>query len=154
MRVPGGHPHAEEYALWLELSRHTRFANIPEKLLRYRSHADQVSRRHGEEQCNSIDRLVRRQLNDLGLTAREREMRLHHLFGSGFFPMPGLDQAVEKWMQTLLAANSRMKVYPEQPFADQLARRRDAALVRHKRILGSMRTDQRLRWRFSSWLKS
>jgi hypothetical protein len=38
--------HAEDYDLWLRLSQVTRMANLPEKLVSYRVHPDQVSDRH------------------------------------------------------------------------------------------------------------
>ena len=42
--------HCEDYDLWLRLAHRTRIANLPEKLLRYRHYADQVSNRHALEQ--------------------------------------------------------------------------------------------------------
>jgi hypothetical protein len=38
--------HAEDYDLWLRLSHVTRMANLPERLVSYRIHPDQVSDRH------------------------------------------------------------------------------------------------------------
>ncbi len=42
--------HCEDLDLWLRLATRTRIANIPEKLIRYRHYADQVSSRHATEQ--------------------------------------------------------------------------------------------------------
>ncbi|MEQ1498885.1 MAG: glycosyltransferase [Novosphingobium sp.] len=42
--------HCEDYDLWLRLANSTRIANLPERLLRYRHYADQVSSRHALEQ--------------------------------------------------------------------------------------------------------
>lgn len=42
--------HCEDYDLWLRLAGRTRIANLPERLLRYRHYADQVSSRHALEQ--------------------------------------------------------------------------------------------------------
>jgi hypothetical protein len=45
--------HAEDYDLWLRLSRTTRIANLPECLLDYRISPDQVSSRHMIEQAQN-----------------------------------------------------------------------------------------------------
>lgn len=42
--------HCEDYDLWLRLASQTRIANLPERLIRYRHYADQVSSRHALEQ--------------------------------------------------------------------------------------------------------
>ena len=42
--------HCEDYDLWLRLAHRTRIANLPERLLRYRHYAEQVSNRHALEQ--------------------------------------------------------------------------------------------------------
>lgn len=42
--------HCEDYDLWLRLANRTRMANLPERLLRYRRSAGQVSNRHALEQ--------------------------------------------------------------------------------------------------------
>lgn len=42
--------HCEDLDLWLRLASVTRLANIPERLIRYRHYAEQVSNRHATEQ--------------------------------------------------------------------------------------------------------
>lgn len=42
--------HCEDYDLWLRLANRTRIGNLPERLIRYRHYADQVSSRHALEQ--------------------------------------------------------------------------------------------------------
>lgn len=54
VRAVGGYHaafrHCEDLDLWLRLSSVTRLGNIPERLLRYRRYAGQVSSRHATEQ--------------------------------------------------------------------------------------------------------
>lgn len=45
--------HAEDYDLWLRLSRITQIRNLPERLLLYRRSPGQVSQRHAVEQSRS-----------------------------------------------------------------------------------------------------
>lgn len=42
--------HCEDFDLWLRLADRTRIANLPQRLLRYRHYAGQVSQRHALEQ--------------------------------------------------------------------------------------------------------
>jgi GT2 family glycosyltransferase len=49
---------AEDFDLWLRLSEHGVIANLPQTLVRYRVHGDNVSRRLGVRQCFSA-RLAR-----------------------------------------------------------------------------------------------
>lgn len=152
LQYPADCPHAEEYALWLRLAGRTRLANLPDRLLRYRIHPGQVSHYKSGEQSRSIDRLVGMQLDALGIPSSARDLRIHHLLGNGFFPRPGLDTALREWTHTLIEANARAGIYEPGPFAAQLGRRHEAALVRHRKILAAMPLHRRLRWRLSSWL--
>ncbi len=85
---PEDRPHAEDYALWVKLARKTKFANLPESLLRYRLHAGQVSARHSERQLDSRVAVIRDYLvRELGLPVTEDEMSAHlGLIGTGRTP--------------------------------------------------------------------
>lgn len=48
------YPHVEDYELWTRLAQVTRFANLPEVLLKYRIHPEQIGRVHSEEQAELI----------------------------------------------------------------------------------------------------
>lgn len=48
------YPHVEDYELWTRLVQVTRFANLPEVLLKYRIHPQQVGRVHSEKQAELI----------------------------------------------------------------------------------------------------
>ncbi|MFC3096852.1 glycosyltransferase [Alteraurantiacibacter palmitatis] len=54
VRAQGGYHaafrHCEDLDLWLRLASVTRMANLPERLIRYRHYAGQVSKRHATEQ--------------------------------------------------------------------------------------------------------
>jgi glycosyltransferase involved in cell wall biosynthesis len=54
VRYDPEYQHAEDYELWSRLSLITNFANIPEVLLRYRIHENQICQRHHSEQMASI----------------------------------------------------------------------------------------------------
>ena len=149
---PDDAPHAEEYALWLRLAAHTRLANLPERLLRYRVHGNQISRLKSAEQCRAIDHLVGAQLDALGLRSGARDFRIHHAMGNGFYPKPGLEPALRTWVRILLAANDRMKIYDPAVFARQLEQRVAHSLTRHRATLRAMPLHRRLHWLVSTWV--
>jgi hypothetical protein len=144
-------PYAEEYALWIALSRSFPIANLPAPLLRYRCHATQVSRSKNTIQSNSIDRLAGLQLDALGLPAGSRDLRIHHALGGGFFPHPSLARLLQDWISILIAANTRTGLYHMPAFATQLACRREQSLTRHRTALHTMPLHRRLRWQLASW---
>ncbi len=143
---PDDYPHAEEYALWQLLAEDHDLANHRQSLLRYRAHDQQISVRRSEEQCHSIDRLMRRQLSALGLSPSENELRLHQTLGQAFCPLPGLATALATWTETLIEANRRTSRYPHEAFSAQLKERRTAALQRTARTLRTMPWWRRARW--------
>lgn len=152
LAYPDAYPHAEEYALWLSLAEKHPLANLPDTLLRYRVHATQLSRTRNREQSQSIDRLVGRQLDALGLPRGRRDLRVHHVLGNGFYPLPGLARPLRAWVDRLVQANAERHLYNPAAFARQLADRGDAALERHRRQLAAMPGHRRLRWQLTTWL--
>jgi glycosyltransferase involved in cell wall biosynthesis len=50
-------PHAEDYALWYEISKYACLANLPDVLLRYRMHGNNLSMQHNKLQYQSMSRL-------------------------------------------------------------------------------------------------
>ena len=52
------YPYCEDYALWIELSRYGKLANIEEPLLKYYRHAGQVSKTKAKQQSINTQRLL------------------------------------------------------------------------------------------------
>lgn len=77
LRYDPGYKYAEDYEFWVRCSRYTRFANIPEVLLRYHYHSENTSNRFRDEQVRTADRIKCEYLPDLGLLPGTRECRLH-----------------------------------------------------------------------------
>lgn len=57
--------HAEDYELWLRLSRKYAFDNLPQVLLKYRVHSGSVSYQHSEKQVESTCRALAVHLKQL-----------------------------------------------------------------------------------------
>jgi glycosyltransferase involved in cell wall biosynthesis len=144
-------PYAEEYALWVRLSRVASLANLRARLLRYRTHAQQISRRKSELQCRSADAVVREQLAHLGLDASPRDIIVHRLLSGIFNPLPNFSGLLRAWTARLLAANASAGVYPELDFTRQVHDRTAAAHDLHRARLAALSFPRRLVWRYRVW---
>jgi hypothetical protein len=73
--------HAEDYALWVALSRKTRFANIDQPLLYYRRHPGQISSIYSADQKKSRTLIIEDYLKHLvGESLSELDIRNHFSF--------------------------------------------------------------------------
>ncbi len=144
-------PYAEEYALWVKLSRHARVANLPEKLLRYRTHAQQVSQSKNDIQCRSTEQILLEQLRYLGIDATRRDLIVHKMLGAVFNPLPRYRQRLEQWTTRLRAANRDRAVYPAEVFAQQVQQRLHDCVQLNDRTLAALPLLRRLAWQFAVW---
>ena len=119
-----GYVHAEDYDLWVRAAHHTALANIPEVLLRYRLHPQQVVQKHEAMKLASA-RLVRlAQLERLGIRPTEAELALHQALSTWQFQAtPDFIGASLAWLRKLRAANDVAGVYPEPVFLSVLGQR-------------------------------
>jgi glycosyltransferase involved in cell wall biosynthesis len=108
-----GSVHAEDYDLWVRAARHMALANIPEVLLRYRLHSQQVVQKHEAEKLASA-RLVRlAQLEYLGIQPTKEELALHQaLCAWQFQATSDFINASLAWLHKLKAANDVAGIYP------------------------------------------
>lgn len=144
-------PYAEEYALWVALSRLKPIANHPESLLRYRAHPQQISRLRNDIQCASMDRIMIGQLARLGIGASPSDLMIHKLLGGSFNPVPGYEKHLACWSARLVKANENTGVYPREQFVRQIDQRHETALAFHKERLGELSLLRQIAWRFASW---
>jgi glycosyltransferase involved in cell wall biosynthesis len=116
--------HAEDYDLWVRAAPHTRFANIPVALVRYRVHPEQAGRRYEEKQDRSARAIRVAQLHDLGIQPTEQEANLHHRLSRWRFdPAPDVLRATRVWLTKLMRANSVAQRYPHREFLAVLGER-------------------------------
>lgn len=77
--------HAEDYKFWLDFSQYTKFANIPQKLFRYRYLETSVSRiadnAKDEERYKTISSIFKEVLDELNIQNTEEENILHFTIG-------------------------------------------------------------------------
>lgn len=150
LRYPTDYPHAEEYALWSALAGRCQMANLPENLLRYRTHGGQISRRKSEVQRRSMSRIGERRLADLGIVASRRDLRVHNLLAGAFSPIPCAERLMRRWADRLIAANACRGIYNQDELARQLEERIPNALAFNRGRLRSMSLARRIHWRLSA----
>lgn len=71
------YPHAEDYEIWNRLAAVTHLFNLPEVLLMYRQHPDQISNIHPQVQLVQSERIRRDQLRLLGIDPTAEEYQIH-----------------------------------------------------------------------------
>jgi glycosyltransferase involved in cell wall biosynthesis len=122
LRYEESERHAEDYGLWIRVQNLVGMANIPQVLLHYRRHEDQVSSTKRQEQRLVTNNIRMAQLRTLYTQANIREQK-DFLDICAAFDEPhnfiGDTNVLQRWMSlltTLLAVNSEHKIYGQQSF--------------------------------------
>lgn len=119
-----GYVHAEDYDLWVRAAGHTALANIPDVLLRYRLHPQQIVRRHEAKKLASAQRVRLAQLARLGIRPTDEELALHQALSTWqFHATPDFIDASLAWLDKLKAANDVTGVYQKPIFLSLLGQR-------------------------------
>jgi glycosyltransferase involved in cell wall biosynthesis len=128
--------HAEDWGLWVALAQRARLANLPEKLLRYRAHARQVTKTESGSQARTIRRIFLEQLARVGVDATEPDLDLHQQIASGVFTANAefLDRA-DLWLRRLADAARALPDGDATALVDEAAFRW-ARVCRRSRKLG------------------
>jgi len=138
----------EDHLFLLEVGRHTRYANIPEPLTRYRT--GEQNMKHGRDEIADRTALYARQFRDWGIAATAEDIRLqlmlHYLF-QGAVTADDV-RSLRAWIDRMLAENGRRGLFPEGPFRKEIERRWErlyfhlaprwpAAALAHVRLMGA-----------------
>jgi glycosyltransferase involved in cell wall biosynthesis len=108
LRYDAAYRHAEDWALWVAIADKEAAANLPEQLLRYRTHPQQVSRTENVGQLRTIRLIFAAQLERLGLEPTEAELDLHQRIASGVFaPSQAFLDEADAWLRRIGDAAGR-----------------------------------------------
>lgn len=111
--------HAEDYQLWTQLSQVTMISNVPEVLLHYRLHENQISKSFKPLQAQQAERIQYEQLMRLGIKPSEEEFCTHlNLCYRNRFSDPVIKK---NWVQKLLKKNLETRVYDQVAFMNILS---------------------------------
>lgn len=108
--------HAEDYEIWNRLSAITQLVNLPEVLLMYRQHANQISNIQQGVQVVQSERIRRDQLLRLGINATAEEYQTHLDF-CDFRIRTGEPNHYNRclaWANKILECNLRQVIYDHQ----------------------------------------
>lgn len=118
------YPHAEDYELWVRAMAYMDVANLPEVLLEYRVHANQVTQRLSAEQAETAGRVRLRQLHDAGFAVSPEEFRLHQAVSiCDPLGIGDVFRKADQWLCSLKRQNDEMKAYAEPGFSRVLLER-------------------------------
>jgi glycosyltransferase involved in cell wall biosynthesis len=113
---------AEDFDLWERAARQLRFGNVAQILLRYRTHADNVGTKNAIAQQHNTKRVLRRQIEQLGIQPTEAEFELHWRLSSSRLDSSDSFVAQSKaWLDRILEANDRTRIYEPNALAGYLA---------------------------------
>jgi glycosyltransferase involved in cell wall biosynthesis len=102
------YPHAEDYELWLRMSRVTQMANIPESLLKYRQHDSSISKIESETQNRLNLRIRKHFFSEAGINVSDQDAdlfrRLNYFDNS--FSMQQLQQLSALMLSLLIASKA------------------------------------------------
>ncbi len=127
---------AEDYDLWVRLSRVCELGNLERVLLRYRRHAMQVTVKNRASSVDGAERVRASLLAEWWPESTGEERRFHHQLCSNLLPAsPEKLEEVERWLLRISERNRR------HPFVSQDALRESLALkwcevCRHFSVLG------------------
>lgn len=103
---------AEDYDLWTRLTAHKAAYLIRKPLVRYRIHDKNVTNIENTKQEMQCRRVLKYQLEKLGLRLDDEELKFHRKLGLAKeqFELSSLRRA-EKWMVNIIAANEVTKIF-------------------------------------------
>ncbi|WP_342437327.1 glycosyltransferase [Paenibacillus sp. FSL L8-0436] len=107
------YPHAEDFELWNRLGEVTQLTNLPEVLLKYRVHTNQISYVHETMQEQMAERIIRQQFGQIGLNPTYEEYQLHKDFCHFRIQVHDFNQynRALAWAHKILEANNRAQKY-------------------------------------------
>jgi glycosyltransferase involved in cell wall biosynthesis len=105
-------PHAEDYELWTRMAKVTRLAIIPESLVTYRIHDEQITVKFSPQK--SLEQIHRRELEAWGLQPTSHELLLHRGATAIWDSFQRMFKETEAWLLRLLEHNTRSPHYNPQ----------------------------------------
>jgi len=115
--------HAEDYYLWVTLSNKTKLVTLPEVLLKYRQHPNQVSNKFNIQQSINSHRIILEQLTRLNITPTDLEFWIHLRLADNKMQSTELAQ---RWCEKILEKNKETNIYNQdvlQVFLEKVLRK-------------------------------
>lgn len=147
LTYPECYPYAEDYGLWVKLSRYIKVANLSEPLLYYRQHDKQISRAKSTLQCKSINSIQLEQLYRFGLqSVSEADLMAHHVLGGAFIPFFQMEWILNNWARKLFEANLTTQLLSDELLRKQVNQRISVVVSKSKEHMNDMSLLRKLHW--------
>lgn len=115
--------HAEDYYLWVTLSEKTKMATLPDVLLKYRLHPNQISKKYNIQQQINSHSIILEQLKRLNIIPTAQEFWIHLRLADNKMQSTELAQ---RWCEKILEKNKKTNIYNQdvlQEFLDNVLRK-------------------------------
>jgi glycosyltransferase involved in cell wall biosynthesis len=110
---------AEDWELWIRASFCFSIANLPEVLVQYRIREGSLSRTNRKAYRETIANIHRKNLFRLGIHPDADQLVLHDaICGCDYRQEADFFARSYKWLQEIVAANRRCRLYPEREFEE------------------------------------
>ncbi|QSV56226.1 MAG: glycosyltransferase [Dolichospermum sp. UKL201] len=119
------YPNAQDYDLWVRISKKFKVWNLPKVLIKYRVHSHCISLKAANLVEKLTCKIVTDQINDLGIQPTDKELALHRQIGS--YNPQEIDTSIEymkevaNWLTILRNANNNTGLYNHHDFNQVLA---------------------------------
>ena len=119
------YPNAQDYDLWVRISKKFKVWNIPKVLIKYRVHSHCISLKAANLVEQLTCKIVTEQMNNLGIQPTDKQLALHRQIGS--YNPQEIDTSIEyikevaNWLTILRNANKNTGVYDHHNFNQVLA---------------------------------
>lgn len=98
---------SQDYDMWIRCADAGNVATVPEVLLNYRIHSNQITNSSSAEQTAYVDIIRKRQLSRLKIYPSPDEMRIHRECFSGH----NISKEHVKWLYSLIEQNRKTNIY-------------------------------------------
>jgi len=119
------YPNAQDYDLWVRISRKFKVWNFPKVLIKYRVHSNCISLKAANLVESLTCKIVTAQINELGIQPTDKELALHRQIGA--YEPKEIDTSIEymkevaTWLTKLRNANHKIGLYDHHNFNQVLA---------------------------------
>ena len=112
----------QDYDLWERCSIYGKITVLPEVLLFYRIHSNQISSKNNEEQNNTTVNIWKRRLSRIGIITTENELNIHLLLTKGRNNNINVKD-VKEWIDKIIKGNNKFKIAPQKLLINNLQMR-------------------------------
>lgn len=116
--------HAEDYELWIKIIEIAQIANLPDALIYYRQHSEQVSSYNSIEKRESTSKIRLTNLRKINIYATEDELDLHNMISEGRIKKDkNYVNGAEQWLIKIKNRNHLARLFNNNEFGKVLLQR-------------------------------